>query len=89
MIEKRFEAWNFIGFSVSRVEVDIVSISSRFRCDITLKCYGRHINMKSLDEVKTAGILSNSAFTIVCDGPDEKEAMDRISNDFRERFIVR
>ena len=49
---------------------------AKFTCNVTIKFNGTDVNGKSLMNIIAAGIKCGSTIEIVCDGDDEKAALD-------------
>jgi phosphotransferase system HPr (HPr) family protein len=55
-------------------------IASAFDSDIFLIKDGERANAKSLLSILALGIFEGTTFTVQADGPDEREALDRIAH---------
>ncbi len=51
----------------------------KFKCDVTIQSGEKKIIAKSVLNVMAAGIKCGSEITLICDGEDEAEAMETIS----------
>ena len=73
----------------ARPATEIAKSASKYKCDIKLNVSGKEYNAKSILNIMSAGIKNNTQIKIVCDGVDEKEALEAISeaieNGFEER----
>ena len=72
----------------ARPATKLVSIASKFDCNITVTYDGITVDLKSIMNVLSLGLKQGSLITIRTDGIDEVEAMNTISkkiNDFNLR----
>lgn len=51
----------------------------KFKCDVIIESGEKKIVAKSVLNVMAAGIKSGTEITLICDGEDEVEAMETIS----------
>ncbi len=51
----------------------------KFKSDITIECGEKKIAAKSVLNVMAAGIKCGTEVTLVCDGPDEEEAIKTLT----------
>jgi phosphocarrier protein len=51
----------------------------KFKCDVIIQSGEKKIIAKSVLNVMAAGIKSGAEITLICDGEDEAEAMETIS----------
>ncbi len=51
----------------------------KFKSDIIIECGEKKIIAKSVLNVMAAGIKCGTDITLICDGPDEAEAMEAVS----------
>lgn len=51
----------------------------KFKCDIIIECGEKRIVAKSVLNVMAAGIKCGTQVSLVCDGEDEKQAMETMS----------
>lgn len=78
-MEKDFIITNKNGLH-ARPATALVSLASRFDCDITITYDGLTVNFKSIMNVLSLGLKRGSLITIRTDGTDEVEALKEISN---------
>ena len=52
------------------------------KADVTLKYKGKDYDAKSIMMLFSACIMSGSEVEVICDGPDEEEAMREVENVF-------
>lgn len=62
----------------ARPAANFVTLTKSFKSDIKLKNKNKSANGKSLLSVLSAEIVSGSELTIICDGPDELDAVNAI-----------
>ncbi len=60
----------------------LVSIASKFDCDITITYDGVTVDLKSIMNVLSLGLKQGSLITIRTEGIDEVEALKNISEKF-------
>ncbi len=53
--------------------------SMKFKSDIIIEAGEKRIVAKSVLNVMAAGIKSGTEITLICDGPDEKEALETVA----------
>lgn len=51
----------------------------KFKSDTTIECGEKKITAKSVLNVMAAGIKCGTEITLICEGPDEEEALKTIS----------
>lgn len=51
----------------------------KFKSDITIECGEKKIAAKSVLNVMAAGIKCGTEVTLICDGPDEEEAVKTLT----------
>ena len=85
MVEQTVVVKNRAGVH-ARPSALIVENTQGFKCSINFVQGARVINAKSILGVMTLGATYNSEITISCDGPDEKEALERIVSLFEKKF---
>ena len=77
-MEKDFIIANEHGLH-ARPATLLVSIASKFQCDITVTYDGVTVNLKSIMNVLSLGIKRGTLITIRTDGVDEVEALKSIT----------
>jgi len=55
-----------------------VQTASQFSSSILLRIDNKTINAKSIMGVISLGVLDNQNVTVIAEGPDEKQAVDRL-----------
>jgi len=83
VLEKEFIIANANGLH-SRPAIKIVSIASKFDCNITITCDGITVDLKSIMSVLSLGLKQGSVVIIKTKGLDEVEALKTISKNIIE-----
>lgn len=61
----------------------LTGLASQYQCEVTIIWQGKTIYAKRIMSVLTAGIKYGAVVTVICDGADEKEALDGILEGIR------
>lgn len=64
----------------------LVRIAAKYESSIQLESGGYQINGKSIIQILSACLSQGKKIRIVCDGPDEKELLDEITELFESNF---
>ena len=78
MISKTLKVINPSGLHLRPAGV-LSQTAMKFKSDITIECGETKIVAKSVLNVMAAGIKTGTEITLVCDGEDENEAMETLS----------
>lgn len=78
MLRKKFKITNPEGLHLRPAAV-ICSHSIEFKSSITLKSDNKSVNAKSVLGVLSALVKCGDVIELICEGQDEKEAMDVLS----------
>ena len=78
MVSKEFTITDELGMHM-RPASRLSQMAAKYKSNITVKYKGRDFNCKSVMLLMTALIKYGSVIEVVCDGPDEKEALAEIS----------
>lgn len=78
MISKTLKVINPSGLHLRPAGV-LSQTAMKFKSDITIECGEKKIVAKSVLNVMAAGIKTGTEITLVCDGEDENEAMETLS----------
>lgn len=62
----------------------LVSIASKFECDISVTFDGITVDLKSIMNVLSLGLIKGSQITIRANGIDEIEALNKITKNIME-----
>ena len=73
----------------ARPATEIVKNASKYNCDIKFEVNGIKYNAKSVLNIMSAGIKSNTQIKIICDGVDEKDALKEIVEIFGNLNLTR
>jgi Phosphotransferase System HPr (HPr) Family len=79
MVKKKLKIINEAGLHLRPAGV-LSQISMKFKSNIIIKLGEREIAAKSLLNIMAAGLRSADEIELICDGEDEAEAMEVISN---------
>ncbi len=74
MISKVFIIKNAQGLHMRPAGL-LAAAMAKFDSDVTIRFNGSNVNAKSLMNVIAAGIKGGSTVELVCEGPDEDEAL--------------
>lgn len=85
MIEKDVTIINKLGLH-ARAAAKLVSLASKFSCDVHVAKEGRQVNGKSIMGVMMLAASKNSTITLIVDGEDEHQALEEMENLILERF---
>lgn len=88
MIKKSFKITNDAGLH-ARPATNLVNVCMDFKCDITLNALKKTVDFKSIMGVMSLGVYSGTIIEIVCEGIDEEEAMNKLSNTIIEMRLGR
>lgn len=77
MISKDFTIKNQMGLHM-RPANDFVTAMAAYTSDVTILFNNQSINGKSIMNIVAACIKKGSQIVVECDGPDEKEMMNRV-----------
>lgn len=83
ILEKEFIIANTKGLHARPATV-LVSIASKFDCDITITYDGITVDAKSIMNVLSLGLKQGSQVTVRTDGIDEVKALETISKNITE-----
>ena len=61
-------------------------IAMKYSCDIKLIANEKTVNAKSPLMIMSAGIKQKTNVEVICDGADEKDAMNEIEEAFKNNF---
>jgi catabolite repression HPr-like protein len=79
MVEKQVEVKLKTGLQ-ARPAALFVQEANRFSADIFLEKDGKRVNAKSIMGLMSLAISSGSVITLIADGPDEKEAIEKLAS---------
>ena len=85
MVEKKVTVLNENGMH-ARPAAMLVETASRFISSIVLDNSGVESNAKSIMGILTLSAVCGTEIIVRCDGDDEQEALEAVSNLFLNRF---
>lgn len=85
MIEKNVTIINKLGLH-ARAAAKLVSLASKFSCDVLVSKEGRKVNGKSIMGVMMLAASKDSTITLIADGEDENQALEEMENLIQKRF---
>ena len=85
MISRELEIVNRLGLH-ARAAAKLVKLSATFESDIDIEKDGQRVNSKSIMGVMMLAASCGSTVTIHADGPDERAAVDAVSDLVERRF---
>lgn len=83
ILENEFIIANENGLH-ARPATKLVSVASKFECDITVTYDGITVDLKSIMNVLSLGLKQGSLITIRTDGIDEEEALRILSKNITD-----
>jgi phosphocarrier protein len=78
MVSKEFTINNELGLHMRPASL-LSQMAAKYQSNITVKYNGKDFNCKSVMLLMTALIKKGSEIELVCDGPDEEEALAALS----------
>ena len=78
MVSKTLKVVNPSGLHLRPAGV-LSQTPMKFKSDIIIEAGEKRIVAKSVLNVMAAGIKSGTEITLICDGPDEKEALETVA----------
>jgi phosphocarrier protein len=84
-LEKTVTVINPLGLH-ARAAAQLVKITARVKCEVTIESEGEEVNAKSIMGVLTLAAAQGTQVRIVCDGADAAEAMTAIVGLFEAGF---
>ncbi|HFD0049047.1 TPA: HPr family phosphocarrier protein [Escherichia coli] len=85
MLNKTVEVRNSTGLH-ARPAACLAKAAKKYSCKVTLHYEGNDINVTSMMNIMRAGIKGGKTVEIRCDGDDENEAIQTLTDLFRDRF---
>lgn len=85
MISKKIEIINKLGLH-ARAAAKLVSLASRFKCDVQVAKNGRQVNGKSIMGIMMLAASQHATIEVNTDGEDEKQAIAEIESLIAQRF---
>ncbi len=85
MVQERVKIENETGLH-ARPATEISKIAMKYPCQVNLIVNGKEINAKSPLMIMAAGIKSKTELDIICDGEEEKVAIEELKTAFHNQF---
>ena len=70
----------------ARPATEISKIAMKYPCEISLLVNGKTVNAKSPLMIMASGIKSKTELKILCEGKQEKEALEELKTAFENNF---
>lgn len=78
MVSKKVTVVNPSGLHLRPAGV-LTQTAMKFQCDVVIESGNKRVVAKSVLNVMAAGIKKGEEIVVVCDGEDEKEALEAIT----------
>ncbi len=85
MLVKSISVINKLGLH-ARASVKLINLACKFQSDIRLEFKGREVNAKSILGIMALGATQGTQVELKVSGPDEKLAVEKITELFSQRF---
>ncbi len=85
MTERDLEIVNKLGLH-ARAAAKLVHTAGRFGCDVTLVKEGDAVDAKSILGLMALGAAQGTKISVICDGEDEADAIEAVSELIENRF---
>jgi len=85
LVEKTVEVVNAAGLH-ARAAAELVRLTTRMKCDVTLEHDGQEVNGKSIMGVLLLAAAQGSQVRVQCEGDGAREALDAIVKLFQAGF---
>lgn len=85
MIKENFIIENDTGLH-ARPATEIAKIAMKYKCNISIIANGKKIDAKSPLMIMSAGIKAKTELEILCDGEDEKTALEELKTFFHSNL---
>ena len=72
----------------ARPATEIAKTANQYGCDIKFYVQEKEYNAKSVLNIMSAGIKNNTQIKIVCNGTDEKNALENILETLKNNSLV-
>lgn len=73
----------------ARPATKLVTLSSKFKCDVKLIAKSNEVDLKSIIGVMSLAVFKDAHITIKCEGEDEKEAATSLNNLIKELNLAK
>ena len=78
MVSKIVKYKNPMGLQVKQAG-DLCKVAMEYKCSVSFAYDGGIANAKSMLSVLGSGVRAGDELNIVCDGPDEEDALERLT----------
>lgn len=85
MVKQSIKIENETGLH-ARPATEISKIAMKYKCNVNLIVNGKSLNAKSPLMIMSAGIKSKTELEIMCEGEDEKEALEELKTAFENKL---
>jgi phosphocarrier protein len=85
MVQRQVQIQNQLGLH-ARAAAKLVHLASRFQCAVRLKRDAQEVNGKSILGVLLLAAAKGATVELICEGEDEKEALEALQKLFDDRF---
>jgi phosphotransferase system HPr (HPr) family protein len=85
MVERQVQIVNRLGLH-ARAAAKLVHVAARFGCDVSLIHDGDEVDAKSILGILQLGACQGTELAVACDGQDEAEAVQAITELIADRF---
>ena len=85
MVKQSIKIENETGLH-ARPATEISKIAMKYKCNVNLIVNGKSLNAKSPLMIMSAGIKSKTELEILCEGEDEKEALEELKIAFENKL---
>jgi phosphocarrier protein len=85
MVERQVQIVNRLGLH-ARAAAKLVHMAASFGCEVSLVHDGDRVDAKSILGILQLGACQGTEIAIACDGRDEEQAVDAITELIADRF---
>lgn len=87
MVSKKITIKNAEGLH-ARPATEIAKSATQYTSSIQIDVNGNKYNAKSVLNIMSAGIKNSTEITVICDGVDEKKALEGLVETLKENSLV-
>lgn len=87
MVSKKITIKNAEGLH-ARPATEIAKNATQYTSSIQIDVNGNKYNAKSVLNIMSAGIKNSTEITVICDGVDEKKALEGLLKTLKENSLV-
>jgi len=85
MVKRKVKVLNEAGLHARPSSV-LVQAASKFQSDLFIEMYGYRVNGKSILGLMTLAAEEGAEMELIAEGPDEEEAIETLSQLFKNKF---